>query len=63
MMKATSYFNTEMSSGEARLEFAKRFLECETVQEIEELEAAYKAITIVIIRRETEDALVNGIMC
>ena len=62
-MKATEYFYVEMTSSEARMEFYKRFRECETVQDLEELKAAYNAISLVINHRELTDALVKGIMC
>ena len=62
-MRATEYFNVEMTSSEARMEFYKRYRACETVQDLEELKAAYDAISSVILRREAEKALVKGIMC
>lgn len=55
-MKATELFNEEMTPEEAGKVFFREYKKCETVQELEELKAAFKTISSLLLFKERQQA-------
>lgn len=62
-MKATEYFDINMTSNEVRKVFFTKFKEASSAQELAELEAAYSAVSKVIFDREMQEAVLHNRMC
>lgn len=53
-LKATEYFDIDMTSDEARRVYFEKYKEAKSINDLEELKAAYSAISLAILRRDME---------